>query len=105
MITVTRIYTRPNIEVPWHLDQPFEAQIYPQSFKDHVQATYGSMIVHLSNTLSDDKLSLLFQSIWNDEAGYQTYLADPVCTAVWAARDAHNAEYGITSTPSEITQS
>lgn len=104
MITVTRTYTRPNAETPFHLDKPFCDDIYTQDFKEHVQTTYGNAIIHLGNTLSEDFLTLSFQSIWDNRQNYEAYINDPVCTPVWAARDAHNAAFGIISTPSVITE-
>lgn len=104
MISVTRTYTRPSIELPWHIDQPYEAQIYTQEFKDHVQATYTATLIHQTNVLDDTKLVLNFQSLWESVADYQTYLADPVCVAAWARRDEHNTFYGITSSQSVITE-
>jgi len=104
MISVTRTYTKPAIEVPWHIDQPFEAEIYSQAFKDHVQATYGSTLIHSTNVIDDTKLVLNFQSLWESVEDYQTYLADPVCVETWAKRDAHNTFYNIVSTPSVVTE-
>lgn len=104
MITVTRTYTRPDIDVPWHLSPPYDADVYPQSFKDYVEQTYGSTLLHFSNVVSDDMLTLHFNSVWSTMEDYQRYLVDPVCTASWAARDAHNEQFGIISSPSVITE-
>jgi heme-degrading monooxygenase HmoA len=104
MITVTRSYHRTSTEMPWHLEQPYEAQIYTQEFKDHVQDTYGNVLVHQMNGVVDLGLTLNFQSIWQTQQDYEAYLNDPICQAAWARRDAHNAQYGITSTPSVITE-
>lgn len=104
MIKVNRTYTRPEIDTPWHLDQPFEAELYTQEFKDYVQATYGEALLQISNTVSEDLWTLTFESVWTSEEAYQTYLVDPICVAVWEKRDAHNATFEIETSPAVITQ-
>jgi hypothetical protein len=35
---------------------------------------------------------------------YQAYMNDPMCLAMFARRDAHNAQFGITAEPSIIQE-
>lgn len=97
MIIVTRTFTRPDLSVPWHLDQPHGASMYPQEFQDYVNATYRDRKLHHIYTLSDDKLTMTLQSFWQTMEDYEAYNNDPICIESFGRRDAHNAEHNITN--------
>lgn len=97
MIIVTRTFTRLDRTVPWHLDQPHGASVYPQEFQDYVDTTYRDKKLHHTYTLSEDGLTITLQSFWQTMEDYRAYNNDPICIASFARRDAHNAEHNITN--------
>lgn len=104
MIIATRLYIRTDISVPWHIDQPFENSIHPNEFKNHVANAYGNKKTHQSYTLSDDGLTLTFQSVWVSLEAYQEYMNDPICMAVFNRRTAHNTQFRIINNPATIEE-
>lgn len=108
MITTTRILTRTDNrldgEQPWHLDEPFRSAILTQEYLDHVGSTYAGKQTNQAWTRSEDSLTLTFTSSWNSVEDYQTYMNDPICIAMFARRDAHNAQFGIISGPTTTTE-
>ena len=104
MITTTRILTRTDIAVPWHLDEPFRSAILTQEYLDHVAATYANKQTNQGWTRSEDSLTLAYTSSWNSLEDYQAYMNDPICTAMFERRDAHNTQFGIVSNPTTIQE-
>ena len=104
MIIATRTFIRTDETVPWHLDHPFAFTIYTQEFKDHTDREYRAKKIDHTYALSDDKLTLTFIAYWQTMEGYQEYMNDPICLAMFERRDAHNKYYGTISEPSVITE-
>jgi hypothetical protein len=103
MILVTRTYTRPDTETPWHIDEPFQSQIYTDEFKEHVRNNYRESMISVANLRSENGLELNFRSVWTSLEQFQKYFNDPVCQAAWQRRDAHNEFYRIVSPPSTVS--
>lgn len=97
MIKITRTYHRPEYGLPWHLDQPYVQEIYTKEFTDHVARTYSNSMISRSNTLSEDKDTLTFESTWVSMEAYQQFLNDPICQAAFARRNDHTTLFGIVS--------
>jgi hypothetical protein len=106
MIKITRKFSRNDLDVPWHLDQPFKDDILTQEFIDHVESKYKDKIINQTYVRTEDDmaLSITYTATWSSLADYQEYMNDPICIAMFARRDAHNAEFGIVSEPSTITE-
>jgi hypothetical protein len=104
MIKLTRILTRTDESVPWHLDEPFRSAVLTQEFLDHVDSMYAGKQTNQAWVRSDDQLKITFTSAWQSLADYQEYMNDPICVAMFARRDSHNAQYGIVSEPAVIQE-
>jgi hypothetical protein len=104
MIKITRTLTRIDETAPWHLEEPFRSNILTQEFLSYVDTTYAGKQTNQAWTRSDDKLQITFTSAWQSLEDYETYLNDPICLAMFARRDAHNAQYGIVAEPRIIQE-
>ena len=104
MIKTTRTLIRNDIDTPWHIDEPFRSIVLTQEFLDHVEFNYSGKQTNQTWSRSDDSLSITFTAYWESLEDFQTYINDPVCVAMFARRDAHNAQFGITSEPSAIQE-
>jgi len=104
MIKTTRILTRTDDTLPWHLDEPYRSTILTQEFLDYVDSTYAGKQTNQAWTRSDDKLSITFTSAWQSLEDYQAYMDDPICIAMFARRDAHNDQFGIVAHPTTIEE-
>lgn len=91
MYSVQRIFTRPNTEVAFY--RPVA------EFKTNMRVVYDETDKCVSRTVtrSTDGLKLIISTVWSSESDWNTYRADPVCVAHFAARNAHNTANGITA--------
>lgn len=103
MIRVNRTYTRTSLAVPWHIDPPYVDYVYDSEFKENTRVKYGKKLHYLTNTVSEDGLTLYFESLWESNEDFQQYLSDPISCKAWERRDEHNNLYYIKSDPSVIT--
>lgn len=109
MIKTTRTLTRTDNRLgvglqPWHVDEPYRSNILTQEFLDHVASVYAGKQLSQSWTRSEDGFTLTFSSVWQSLEDYQAYMNDPICTAMFARRDAHNTTFGIISEPTVIQE-
>ena len=88
-VKISKVYTRPNTETPWHYE------IFPG---DAFLAQFNN--VHLVNCISRerttiDDLTVKFSIEWNSDESYQAYLQDSILREYWANRDEYNDAVGI----------
>jgi hypothetical protein len=91
MFLVQRVFTRPNPEVAFY--QP------TVEFRNRFKTGYKDTGKILSNTvtISSDRLKQVISTMWLDEATWNEYLADPICQAHFAARNAYYDQNSITA--------
>ena len=91
MFLVQRVFTRADASVAFYKPTT--------EFRDHYKTAYKNAGKFLSNTVtvSEDNLKQVISTMWIDEATWNEYLADPICQAHFAARNAYYEANGITS--------
>lgn len=91
MIKVTKVRTRPSVDVP------FRRQMMPIELRSYREDTYVSTGKLLSEqtTFSEDRLTMTYVAVWADRESFDAYDADPLLNAFWAARDAAQLDSGI----------
>lgn len=103
MVRVTKQYYRPNTSVPFHNEMvngvaPISGTYFKQTYIN------TGKIIYISNTHSEDGLTMFHESIWIDEESRSAHNQDPQIINYYAARDAYNLEHGITFNETVIEQ-
>ena len=100
MIKVTNQFTRENTEIPFH-----SSRMTPELF-EHFKQTYrdtGKLLsVKVNN--SEDGLTMTSEWVWNTQADYDEWLADPKTIGWREIRTSHNEENFISSVPTLIAE-
>lgn len=100
MFALTRVYTRPNLEVVWH----FEALPPPLGFSMRFnEYKFSQKIITDSFKLAPDGLSITFIMIFSDQQAYTEYDTDPVLNEYWEIRKSYNDNNGIIAGPKLTT--
>lgn len=89
MFLVQRIFTRPAANVPFYATSDAYKAAF-QGYKD------SGKVQSFTATVSQDKLKLVVNTMWKDEASWNEYTADPVVVAMIAERNAYNTSKSIT---------
>lgn len=100
MILVTRIFTRPSKDIPWH------GKVLPsQEIKDKLYFKYTVTGKHLNNTVefSEDELTMTYKAYWNDRESFEEYDVDSEFSPYWSMRDSYCESVGIVIGPKQIT--
>lgn len=89
---VKNTFTRTNTNTPFHVSTVND------SFVQHVLGTYKNTgkLLDLVTEVSPDALTLTVTWVWNTEADYNEYAADPVSVDHRSGRDTYNSANGIT---------
>lgn len=95
MVRVTKQYYRPNTSVPFHNEKVNGVAPIDGTYFKETYINPGKMI-YISNTHSEDGLTMFHESIWIDEETRLAHLQDPQIVSFYAARDAYNSQNGIT---------
>jgi hypothetical protein len=103
MITLTRTYTRPSIDVLWH-----PAALRSEWVSDYIKTTYkdtGKMLSETFNWNDPIDLSINYVSVWLDMAAFEEYNNDERLLPYWTERNTYNEYVGIIVSPQVITES
>lgn len=94
MITLTRVYTRPNKTTVWH-----SAALNTAAMRAHIQTAYidTGKLISQSSQMAD--LTYTFTMVWRDQAAFEEYDQDPMLLPFWEERDQYNSLVGITKGP------
>ena len=102
MITVTRKYTRPSVDVAWHFSKTeYAAEL--TEFKEHLRENYIVTGKLLFQEPTEDLLTMTYTGIWDSRESFDLYDVDPILQKYWSIKDQYNASVGITMGPKEIT--
>lgn len=96
MYIVTRVHTRPNLEVEFF--HPKEATT--PEFKNYFIETYigtGKSIL-IEHSVSEDGLAMTSTSIWDNEASFTQFSNDPNANELITTATAYNTANGIIET-------
>jgi quinol monooxygenase YgiN len=91
LVTISKIYTRPDTSVPWHYEVLDSSEFLGQFHKIH--AIHCTM----NERIDIDELHIMFISQWESDEACQAYLDDPILNSYWQIRDDYNEIAGITS--------
>ena len=100
MIKVTNRFTRENTEIPFH-----SSRMTPELF-EHFKMTYRDTgkLLSVNVVNSEDGLTMTSEWVWNTQADYDEFLADPKTHGWHEIRDSHNAENFISSVPKLVAE-
>jgi hypothetical protein len=85
-----RTFTRPNASVPFF--------VFGDAINNYVNATYNQTGKRTSLSIVESELTQTTTSIWIDESAYNTFMSDQHVVGHRQYVDAHNLEFGITTT-------
>jgi hypothetical protein len=76
-LTLTRIQTRPSTDIPFF----FETNLVSKDYEEYLKKTYRDTgkILGFDRTISDDKLTVTTNLIWESSAAFAEYYTDPIC--------------------------
>lgn len=96
MFELTRTYTRPNTDTPWHGEI-----IDKTEFINRLSSVYiePKKILSNSTSISEDGLSKTFHMLFDSEESYIQYDTDPILNTFWSARAEYNTVMGIIMGP------
>ncbi len=77
MITITRIQTRPNIDTLFF----FETNLVSKEYAEHLKIKYKDTgkLIGGNRVMSDDKLTLTTDTVWESQEAFAEFYSDPVC--------------------------
>lgn len=94
-VTVTIEMVRPHRSTPWFL---FDRESHANYFSSLVASNTFSY----TQTLSEDELTQTRTFVFADQAAADALFNDPVLAPGFAARETHNAMYGISLTRNTV---
>lgn len=103
MIKITKQYYRTNINVPFHNERvndvaPVDGTYFRTNYIDT-----GKM-VFISNTISEDGLTMSHESLWIDRETWEAHKNDLQIIQFYALRDQYNANNGITFSDTTVEE-
>ncbi len=98
MLKVTRIYTRPSADIPWHGEV-----LLTRAVSDRLQYHRNSgSILYENQTISQDGLTLTYTGYFLDQSTFDTYDTDASLQQFWNDRVAYCNMVGITIGPKTL---
>jgi len=98
MLKVTRIYTRPNVEIPWHGEV-----LLTRAVSDRLQYhRTGGVILQENQEISLDGLTLTYTGYFQDQSTFDVYDTDPALQQFWNDRISYCNMVGITIGPKQF---
>lgn len=102
MIKMTRTYSRPSVDIEWHIYVLDSAWVGP-----YINETYkntGKLLGESIGWSDSFALSIEYVAYWLDNTSFEEYNYDSTLIPYWQERDVYNASVGITITPQVITE-
>jgi len=91
MITITRQFTRPSIDIPWHHDAlPFEEFKLKRQVYMHLRKLVSHTI-----TYSEDGLQMFYEGVWASQEDHDEFTAETDLAPIRDLRNAYNKSVGI----------
>lgn len=103
MITLTRTYTRPSVEVKWHPHVLNGAWVGP-----YINSTYkdtGKLLFESMDWSNPEALTIDYTAHWVDMASFEEYNTDATLIPYWEDRNVYNETVGITISPQVLVES
>lgn len=77
MITITRIQTRPSVDVPFF----FETNLVGKEYGEHFKTKYrdAGKLIGFNRVFSEDKLTVTSDTVWASQEAFAEYYGDPKC--------------------------
>ena len=97
-------HTRPNTNIPFYPPEStyyFDTDVSSSNLYTYFVSTYiDSGIFNIVNipTISEDGLTITYETIYPSREVFQTYLDDPIINSNWEINDAYFAQNGILET-------
>lgn len=95
MIQITTVYSRLASSTTF-----MDTAVSRVDVDTHINSTYRAtnQLISEVSVLSMDKLSLSYTAVWDTQAHYDVFKADPIMVAYWALINAYRHANGITHT-------
>ena len=76
-LTITRIQTRPSADIPFF----FETKLVSREYGEHLKTKYKDTgkLIGGNRVMSDDKLTLTTDTVWESQEAFSEYYTDPFC--------------------------
>ena len=98
-LIVTRTYTRPSIEIPWHFDiidsSPYLERIMSYNTEEKQ--------MDVTIEISPDGLSFTYLGVWNNEEAWNEYDTDPILEPYWEVVFDYYKVMGVVVGPKEFS--
>ncbi len=96
MVKVINEYKRPSVDVEFYSQACAKMR---SNICHHRFVYYNDNILSITKKTSEDELTVAFETVWDNLASYERYVADPFVQEYARQRDEYNAEAGIITSP------
>lgn len=97
-LIVTRTYTRPSHDIPWHFDV-----IDPSPYLETIQSyNTEEKQIDVAREFSPDGLSFTYRGVWANEQAWIEYDTDPILKPYWEIVFDYYEAMGVVVGPKEF---